>query len=248
MVDFDIAHAKAAVEPSEVECADFALQGLPKPLCLSYLPGAELPVALSVERPAGKEATLDGGVPVLVEFVRILGQRVQLACAHGLAQGCGGLQHVGLPVHEGGDHLLVETAAFCGSAGVAGLVRGQIRGLTADAADGPELRNGLCCAFVDRQRPEQVGEIRHAGVALAEFLPVVLDHECAGEEQLITGPCRASRHEQYRMSVRCRVRAVRSVSIHARHWGAVALSVGSVTLCDGWWQSVPVGYVWKEGA
>jgi hypothetical protein len=50
------------------------------------------------------------------------------------------------------------------------------------------------------------------------------------------------------MCVRRGAGGVRGRPTRAAHWRTVVMSVGSVTLCDDWWQSAPVGQVWKEGA
>lgn len=123
------------------------------------------------------------------------------------------------------------------------VVRRQVGGLVADASGRPELRGRLRDALVDRQGAKQVREVKHTWVALPELTPAVLDYQGAGQQQLVVGPRGDSRHGPYRMSVRCHSWGGRSALMRDAHLKAVALSVGSVTLCDDWWEAVPVGLV-----
>lgn len=248
MVNLDVAPAEGAVEAAEVEGANFALQRLAALLSLSNLEVPEAAVAFPVQRPAGEEPAFDGIVPPVVDLVGIFGKRVQFPAADRFAQRRSSFRHLCGAVSERGDSLLVQTPPFGGDARVLGVQCRQVRGFEADAACGPELGVGLGRAFVNRQRPEQVREIRYAGISEVEAFPSVLNDESAGQQQLVTGPCRARRHGQYRMSVRCHVRVGRAAVVGDAHLEAVALSVGSVTLCSGWWQSASVGNVRKEGA
>lgn len=247
-MNLNVALAEGSVEPAEIEGADLALQGLPQLLRPRDLASPEIAVTFAMEGPSGEEAAFNRRVSLIIEFIWIFWDLVQLTCADTLPQSSGSPKHLGGPGDEGGDDLLIQPTALGRAAGVCGVVRGKIGSLAADAADGSELRDGLRCVGVDGQGPEQVGEIEYARVAFTEFIPPVLDHECAGQQQLVAGPCRASRHGPYRMSVRCHVWGGRSGKMCDAHLRTVVLSVGSVTLCDDWWQSVPVGQVWKEGA
>lgn len=248
VVNLDVVLAEWSVEPVEVEGADFALQRVAMFPGLRDLELPQVTVALAMQGSAGEEPTFDGRVSPVVDLLRIFRQLVQLPAADPFAQSRSSLKHLRWPGDESGDCLMVEVASLGGDTCVFVVECRQIRRFEADAAHGPELRVGLRRTFVNGQRPEQVREIRYAGISMAEALPSVLDDECAGQQQLVTGPCRARRHGQYRMSVRRHVRVGRSAMMCGANWEAIALSVGSVTLCDGWWQSVPVGQVWKEGA
>lgn len=248
MVNFDVPHAEVPVGAAKIEIAHFALQGAPEFRGLRDLASPEPSVTFAVQRPASEKAALDRRISLFIQLIWIRRNGVELPCADSLPQRGGGEEHLSRPGDEGADHLPVQAASLGGSADVGGVVRGQVGGLAADAADGPELRDGACSALVDGQGPEQVGQIQYAEVALTELVPAVLDHESTGKQQLVMGPCRASRHGPYRMSVRCHVWGGRSVVVRDAHLKAIALSVGSVTLCDGWRERVPVGHVRKEGA
>ncbi|CAH9415415.1 hypothetical protein SGL43_02431 [Streptomyces globisporus] len=247
MVHLDVPRAQVTVDAAKIKIAYFALQGLSKLRRLSDLASTEPSVTFAMQRPAREKAAFDCGISLIIQLVRILRNGVKLPCTDSLAQrGCG-KEHLCRPGDEGADRLPVQAAPLRRCADVRGVVRGQVGGLAADAADGAELRDGACSALVDGQGPEEVRQIRYSEVALAELAPAVLDYESAGKQQLVLGPCRASRHGPYRMSVRCHVWGGRSVVVRDAHLKAIALSVGSVTLCDGWREPVPVGHVRKEG-
>ncbi len=247
MVHLDVPGAQVTVDAAEIKIAYFALQGLSELRRLSDLASTQPSVTFAMQCPAREKAAFDRRISLIVQLVRILRNGVKLPCADSLAErGCG-KEHLCRPGDEGADHLPVQASPLRRCADVRGVVRSQVGGFAADAADGPELRDGACSALVDGQGPEEVRQIRNSEVALAELVPAVLDYESAGKQQLVVGPCRASRHGPYRMSVRCHVWGGRSVVVRDAHLKAIALSVGSVTLCDGWREPVPVGHVRKEG-
>lgn len=248
MVNFDVPRAEVPVGAAKIEIAHFALQKVPEFRGLCDLASPKLSVTFAVQSPASEKAPLDRRISLFIHLIWIRRNGVNLPCANSLPQCGGGEEHLSRPGDEGADHLPVQTASLGGGANVGGVVRGQVGGLAADAADGPELWDGACSALVDGQGPEQVGQIQYGEVTLAELVPAVLDHESTGKQQLVMGPCRASRHGPYRMSVRCHVWDGRSALVRGAHLKAIALSVGSVTLCDGWREPVPVGHVRKEGA
>lgn len=248
MMNLDVALPERSVEMTEIESAHLAMQGLPQLHCPGDLAGPERAVTLTMQSPAGEETSFNRWIALIIDFVRVLWELVQLASTDALPQGISSLEHLGRPGDEGCDHYLVPATTFGRGAAVGRVVRGQVGCLVADAADRSELRNGLGRTCMDGQRPEELGEVAYAGVAFTELSPAVLDHESAGQQQFVVGPVRASRHGPYRMSVRCHVWGGRSALMRDAHLKAVALSVGSVTLCDDWWGTVPVGLVWKEGA
>ncbi len=232
MMHLDVSRAEVTVGAAEVEITYFALQGLPKLRCMRDLASTQRSVTFAIQCPAREEAAFDRRIALIIQLIWILRNGVELACSDSLPQcGCSE-QHLGRPGDEGADHFPVQAATLGGRADVGGVVRRQVGGLAADAADGPELRDGACSTLVDGQRPEQVGQIHYTKVALAELVPSVLDDESAGKEQLVMGPCRASRHGPYRMSVRCHVWDGRSVLVRGAHLKVFAVPVGPVTLCD----------------
>lgn len=248
MVHLNVSRAEVTVDAAKVEITYFALQGLPQLRCLCDLASTQRSVTFAIQCPAREKAAFDRRISLVIQLVWILRNGVELACSDSLPQcGCSE-QHLSRPGDEGADHFPVQAATLGGRADVGGVVRGQVGGLAADAADGPELWDGACSTLVDGQGPEQVGQIHYTEVALAELVPSVLDHESAGKQQLVMGPCRASRHGPYRMSVRCHVWDGRSVLVRGAHLKVFALPVGPVTLCDDWREPVPVGHVRKEGA
>ncbi len=248
MVNLDIALAETPVGLTEIEGADLAPQRTPQPHCLCDLAHAEPSVALSVQRPADEKAPFDRRVSLFVELVWLWGDVVELAGADSPAQSLGGLKHLRRSCDESRDHFLVEAPSLGRSADMSRVVCRQIGCFVADASDGPELRSDVRDALVDGQGAKQVREVEHARVALPELAPAVLDHKGAGQQQLVMGPRGESGHGPYRMSVRCHVWGGRSALMCDAHLKAVALSVGSVTLCDDWWEAMPVGLIWKEGA
>lgn len=127
----------------------------------------------------------------------------------------------------------------------------------------PERASRQVCCHRNSRPPSLVWRRRDTG--LLEFLDVrdsavqcersplrsarrLLHSLHTGWQQLAKGPCRLTRRGQYRRRVRCHVWVGRGAMMCDANLEAVALSVGSVTLCDDWCQSAPVGHVWKEGA
>lgn len=247
MVHFDVALAEGSVSLAEVERAHGALEGLPEPACLGDLAFAQGRTPFTKGGPAGQEAPFVGRDSVLIHFVGLLRNKGELAGCDPVLNGLCSEQHLCLAFHERLGDEFGQSATPGGRADVVAAASDQVRALSADAGGRPEFGHVACHVPMEGQRAEKLGKIACGLLVRPELAPVVVNDPRADQQQLVPGPVRAA-HRQYRMCVRHGAGGVWGRPTRAAHWRAVVMSVGSVTLCDDWWQSVPVEQVWKEGA
>lgn len=203
VVHFDVILAEAPVRVGEVEAADLALQCLAAALNLLDLQLAKLGVPLTEKRPTSEESSLHPRGAGVVGLIWLWRDQVQFARIDTVTQGLGGLQHFCFTLGESRDHAERGCSASSRLALVGGMVRGEVGSLATDAVGRAVARERESFWGLERQRPQQLGQLLNLAVARAQLVPAVLHDKGSGEEQLIVGPRGIPRrHREYRMSVR----------------------------------------------
>lgn len=218
VVHLDVTLAKRPVGASEIEGADLAAQ---RPAALSSLfdlQSAKLRIPLACEGPTDQQSAFDGGEAGLVDFVRLGRNELQLPRADTFLDCVGGCEHLLLAIHEGSDHQPRGLTAPGPLAAIAGVVGGEVSGLSADTVRRPEAREGLGLCGMQGQRTEQLRQFLNLRVSRPQLVPAVPHHERAGKYELIFSP-RRSPHAQYRMSVRSDGGCVQRTVSRAAHLG-----------------------------
>ncbi len=218
VVHFDVSLAQRPVGLREVEVADFTPQGSAALPSLLDLQAAKFRVTLAGESPPDEQSALHRGDACVIVFIRLRRDELQLARGDALFDRVGGVEHLLLAVDEGPDHQSCGLTAPGAPTGVARVVRGEIRGLAADAVGRPEAGEGVSLCGVEGERKQQLGQFLHPRVSGPQFAPAVAHHECAREYEFILSP-RRSPHAQYRMSVRRGGGCVQRTGSRAAHLG-----------------------------